>query len=67
MRVKILFALLGVLFYNSSFATLEQCYKDGADEEYEKYLIHVSLIKRKTHEQQDLSQKLMSNLMKMIS
>ncbi|QLE78945.1 sel1 repeat family protein [Francisella sp. Scap27] len=38
MRVKILFALLGVLFYNSSFATLEQCYKDGADEEYEKVL-----------------------------
>lgn len=38
MRIKILLAIVGMLFYSSSFATLEQCYQEGVDAEYEKVL-----------------------------
>ncbi len=38
MKARLLISCLGVLFFGSSYATLEQCYKDGLDENYESVL-----------------------------
>ena len=38
MKAKLLVTFLGVLFFSSSYATLEQCYKDGVDENYSSVL-----------------------------
>ncbi|WP_150466829.1 tetratricopeptide repeat protein [Francisella sp. SYW-9] len=34
MKAKLIVAFLSVLFFSSSYATLEQCYKSGADKDY---------------------------------
>ncbi len=38
MKSKLLLVFFGLLFFCSSYATLEECYKDGLDESYEKVL-----------------------------
>ncbi|BCD92616.1 hypothetical protein fh0823_27550 [Francisella halioticida] len=38
MKAKFIVAFLSVLFFSSSYATLEQCYKNGANNDYEKVL-----------------------------
>ena len=38
MKARLLISCLGVLFFSSSYATLEQCYKDGLDENYESVI-----------------------------
>jgi len=38
MKTKLLVTFLGVLYFGSSYATLEQCYKDGLDTNYESVL-----------------------------
>jgi TPR repeat protein len=38
MKARFLVTFLGVFFFSSSYATLEQCYKNGLDENYENVL-----------------------------
>lgn len=38
MKAKLIVVFLSVLFFSSSYATLEQCYKNGTDKDYEKVL-----------------------------
>lgn len=38
MKARFIIAFLSILFFSSSYATLEQCYKDGVNQDYEKIL-----------------------------
>ncbi|APC90990.1 MULTISPECIES: tetratricopeptide repeat protein [Francisella] len=38
MKAKFIIAFLSILFFSSSYATMEQCYKDGVNQDYEKVL-----------------------------
>ncbi|OEZ33562.1 hypothetical protein AS144_03390 [Francisella endosymbiont of Amblyomma maculatum] len=38
MKARFISAFLSILFFSSSYATLEQCYKDGVNQDYEKVL-----------------------------